>query len=99
MCDACVKEMPRGEFGHFARANEKRRASLQGVEDFLAQLDGHVADGNGVGADPGFRADTLRHPKSMMNEPVEYAPCSSGLQRDGISAANLAQHLGLAYYH
>ena len=94
-----LDEVAGGEFAHFAGADEEDGAALQRSEDLAGKFDRDRCDGDGVGADGGFSADTLGGGEGGLQQMFELAGDGAGSARDGEGFFDLAEDLRLADDH
>src|SRR5579884_1546673 len=96
---ALLHKMPRGKFAHFARAYKQNALAIEGTEDLLCQVHCNRGNRNRGAADLRFAADFLRYRERRLQQPFKMRlHCAHGA-RDSVGFLDLAQDLGLAYYH
>ncbi len=76
--NAGIHEMPRGEFSHFARADQHDSAAFERVEDLLSEFDCHVTDRDCIRRNSRFSSDAFGDTKRVMDQSIENSTGGSG---------------------
>jgi hypothetical protein len=96
---ARARQMLRGEFGHFARADDEHGRALERAENFASEFDRRETDRDGGGRNARLRPHTFGDAQRMMDEAVQHAPGCARRDRVRVGATHLTEHLRFADQH
>ena len=96
---ALADEVTGGQLRHLPGPDEEDAFSLEVPEDLLRQFDGRITYRDGVARDPRLLPDAFRHPKGVVQKPVEKDRRRAVFNGMAIGRLELPQDLRLSHDH